>query len=256
MRKLSASPVSDAFDDMEDIPPAKAPPLRRRAAVIAGFEEEDTDFRLEGRASSVLRKPAGFAARKYRNLPQAATIFGAAFGALMVAVAVNALAFQKERHPAPLFDQSVQGQEAAPMPLVRPQAAAPLPPRSQQAAHAPEPAAVPAPPNPARVAAPKLPERPRDATASLDRQPKDPVGDLLRAGHTPEQALREPSAAVAAIQRTLARLGYGVTIDGLIGPATQAAISRFEKDHRMPVKGQLTAKLFREITAAQAQLPR
>ena len=238
---------------MDDLAPAKPAPARRRAPVIAGFEQDEADPRLAGRGSVGGRKPNPATLRKYRHLPQAATIFGAAFGALMVAIAVNALAFQKERHPAPLFDPAPQAGDAAAPPVPRPQASAPVPrPAPQQVAAAP--ATVTAPPAP--VLAPRLPERPRDATASLDRRPKDPVGDLLRAGHTPVQALREPSAAVAAVQRTLAKLGYGVTIDGMIGPVTQAAIARFEKDHRMPVKGQLTAKLFREISAAQGQLPR
>ena len=248
MRKFSASPAADAFDDDEDMQFAKVPAARKRPPIVGGFEEEPDP--RPATKSAAARKPGAAGTRKYRHLPQAATIFGAAVGALMVAIAVNALAFQKERHPAPLFDQASHAADAASLPAGRPQAAALQPPRPQ-VAQLPEPVILPA----VASAAPRQPERPHDATASLDKRPKDPVGDLLKAGRTPEPAIREPSAAVAAIQRTLAKLGYGVVVDGLIGPATQGAIARFEKDHRLPVKGQLTAKLFREITSAQAQLP-
>lgn len=192
------------------------------------------------------------------------TVVGAVFGALMAAIGVNALALQKERHPAPWFkggsaeEQGRGGEaEAQPKPITHdaaPRAGAQsaalepddepeLPPVRQ-----PAPRVAPAPAAPA-AARPKPPERPHDATASVDRRPKDPIGDLLKSGKTPASSA-EPSAAVAAIQRTLAKLGYKVTIDGVIGPSTQRAIAKFEHDHRLPVKGQLTARLFQEITAA------
>jgi Putative peptidoglycan binding domain len=192
--------------------------------------------------------------RRARLRPDAATIFGAAFGALMLAIGVNALALQRERHPAPLFDQ--------------PRAEAPRRPAIPADPHGPDqrlggaPAAsepVPAaagaaPPSPTPPPA-KPPERPRDATASLDKHPKDPIGDLLHSGKTPVRPGKEPSPAVAAIQRTLKKLGYKVEVDGRVGPATSKAIARFEHDHRMPVKGQLTARLFKEITAADGPKP-
>ena len=196
--------------------------------------------------------------RKARRRPNAATVFGAAFGALMLAIGVNALALQRERHPAPWFeppaddvkapDARYRESKAQDGPDKKPVAAAPAP----TPATAGEAAAVPTAPAPAAPAT-KPSERPRETTSSLDRRPKDPVGDLLRSGHTPARTGREPSAAVAAIQRTLKKLGYAVGVDGLVGKATTAAIARFEHDHRLPVKGQLTAKLFQEINALTAR---
>ena len=224
-----------------------------RNQTAAGFAPEvdvDGDFGLGGIGASRANQAFGRPRAKRRvGLPRAGAVFGAAFAALMLAIGVNAVALQKERHPAPWFD-TPQAQ-----PSVKQSAAEPAPPAPQTAAL--EPNAAPAPASPAAPAAKpqapaaklKSPERPRDATASLDRRPKDPIGDLLKSGKT-AAASPEPSAAVAAIQRTLVKLGYGLTVDGVIGPATQRAIAKFEHDHRLPVKGQLTARLFQEITAA------
>ena len=226
-----------------------------RHETAAGFAPE-VDFDLGGVSASRANQAFGRGARAKRRvgLPRAGAVFGAAFAALMLAIGVNALTLQKERHPAPWFD-TPQAPEPGPAPSAKQSAAEPATPtRPAPQTAAVEPDAAPAPQAPAAkpqapAAKPKLPERPRDATASLDRRPKDPIGDLLKSGKT-AAASPEPSAAVAAIQRTLAKLGYGVTVDGVIGPATQRAIAKFEHDHRLPVKGQLTARLFQEITAA------
>ncbi len=251
MRKFFASKDQTVAESDGFAEPVLRPVTQGRGAAIAdgqlsaaGFDAEDEP------ASPPKRIVPDRKARGLRQLrrPRAATVFGAAFGALMVAIGVNAVALQKERHPAPWFDKTPHGEESAPRQgAAQPAAPARAAPQ-QSAALAPEPA-PPVPPPPAPVTKPRPPERPRDATASVDRRPKDPIGDLLKAGKTPA-ASPEPSAAVAAIQRTLARLGYSVVVDGVIGAATQRAIAQFEHDHRLPVKGQLTARLFQEITAA------
>jgi peptidoglycan hydrolase-like protein with peptidoglycan-binding domain len=53
------------------------------------------------------------------------------------------------------------------------------------------------------------------------------------------------------VQRALNEYGYGpVKASGVADEATRAAISRFEKDHNLPVTGQVTPRLRRELSAA------
>jgi peptidoglycan hydrolase-like protein with peptidoglycan-binding domain len=55
---------------------------------------------------------------------------------------------------------------------------------------------------------------------------------------------------VAAVQRALTEYGYGqLKPTGTIGTDTQAAIQKFERERRMPVTGQVSDRLVRELTA-------
>ena len=79
-------------------------------------------------------------------------------------------------------------------------------------------------PKPANVAAPPSP-------------PSDPIAKLIA-----------PSKKVMAIQRALADFGYGqIKPTGLLDPETRAAVEKFERDHRMPVTGQITDHFVREL---------
>ena len=67
----------------------------------------------------------------------------------------------------------------------------------------------------------------------------DPIAELIA-----------PTKRVLAVQRALADYGYGqVKPTGVAGPDTQAAISKFERDHRLPVTGQISESLVRELAA-------
>jgi hypothetical protein len=58
------------------------------------------------------------------------------------------------------------------------------------------------------------------------------------------------SRRVAAVQRVLTEYGYGqLKATGTIGSDTQAAIQRFEREHKMPPTGQMSDRLVRELTA-------
>jgi peptidoglycan hydrolase-like protein with peptidoglycan-binding domain len=77
--------------------------------------------------------------------------------------------------------------------------------------------------------------------SAAPRQParKDPIADLL-----------SPSRPLAAIQRALTDFGYGqITPNGQYGPETRAAIERFERERKMPITGQVSDRLARELTA-------
>ena len=74
------------------------------------------------------------------------------------------------------------------------------------------------------------------ASATLRR---DPIAELLA-----------PSKQILAVQRALADYGYGqVQPTGVFDPATRAAIEKFERDRRMPVTGQVSDRLTRELAA-------
>jgi peptidoglycan hydrolase-like protein with peptidoglycan-binding domain len=58
------------------------------------------------------------------------------------------------------------------------------------------------------------------------------------------------SRRVAAVQRALTEYGYGqLKPTGTIGSDTQAAIQKFERDRKIPVTGQMSDRLVRELAA-------
>jgi peptidoglycan hydrolase-like protein with peptidoglycan-binding domain len=67
----------------------------------------------------------------------------------------------------------------------------------------------------------------------------DPIAELIA-----------PTKQVLAIQRALADFGYGqIKPTGVYDPATQAAIEKFERDRKLPVTGQISDQLVRELAA-------
>ncbi len=76
------------------------------------------------------------------------------------------------------------------------------------------------------------------AIAHVPAPRRDPIGNLIAS-----------SRPLAPIQRALSEFGYGpVETNGSFGPETRAAIERFERDHKMPVTGQLSDRLIRELS--------
>jgi peptidoglycan hydrolase-like protein with peptidoglycan-binding domain len=63
----------------------------------------------------------------------------------------------------------------------------------------------------------------------------------------------EPSVAsprVIALQRALAEFGYGqIKSSGIVDADTQRAIERFEREHKLPVTGQFSDRVVRELAA-------
>jgi peptidoglycan hydrolase-like protein with peptidoglycan-binding domain len=52
------------------------------------------------------------------------------------------------------------------------------------------------------------------------------------------------------VQRTLTEYGYGqLKPTGTVGSETQAAIQKFERDRKIPVTGQMSDRLVRELAA-------
>ena len=180
------------------------------------------------------------------------TVAAAFAFAAICAILANALFLQAGRHPSPMFGSVIAIPAAALAP------ASPLPrPRPVEAdASLLEP----------KPAEPKLAE-PRPA----EPKPADPLTNLVKATSAAPAAsstiVRPPapiplssrnetstnpaagSRRVAAVQRALTQYGYGqLKPTGTVGTETQAAIQKFERERKIPVIGQMSDRLVRELT--------
>src|SRR3974390_510684 len=81
------------------------------------------------------------------------------------------------------------------------------------------------------------------------------VATNVQRTHTAAPARRDPIAElitkrVLAVQRALADFGYGqIKPTGVYDPATQAAVEKFERARRLPINGQITDDVGRELAA-------
>jgi hypothetical protein len=214
--------------------------------------------RRRSRARAVTLEPEverGLAMRILLHSPKDMIAGVLAFAAVS-AIITNALFLQAGRHPSPMFGSVVTlpaSGVAAANPLPRPR------PLEADAAQAEprlvEPRAV-----ETRLAEPKPVERVPEPKAA------DPLAGLVNATIAPPAApasvLRPPAPIpalsrkdaaarrVAAVQRALTENGYGqLKPTGVMGADTQAAIQRFERERRLPVTGQVSDRLVRELAA-------
>ena len=182
-------------------------------------------------------------------------IAGALAFAAVSAIIANALFLQAGRHPSPMFGTVVAVPAAALAP------ASPLPrPRPVEAARVMEPS----------PAEPKAVEPKSDFKSEFKSEPRaaDPMTNLVKATAVPQTApaavarppapipaasRNDPASTprrVAAVQRTLTEYGYGqLKPTGTVGSETQAAIQKFERDRKIPVTGQMSDRLVRELAA-------
>jgi peptidoglycan hydrolase-like protein with peptidoglycan-binding domain len=73
------------------------------------------------------------------------------------------------------------------------------------------------------------------------------------ASAAPDSPPATPDPLIAAVQRALALAAYGpVGVDGFVGPQTRDAIMRFQRDHNLPVTGEISDSLVIELRAAGA----
>ena len=182
----------------------------------------------------------GLALRLFLHSPKD-VIAGALAFAVVTAIIANALLLQAGRHPAPMFGSVIT------MPAVASAPANPLPrPRPAEAdAYQAEP----------RAAEP----RPADPLANLVKTtspaPTVPAGVLRPLVPVPVSSHSDTAAIsgarrVAAVQRALTEYGYGqLKPTGVAGSDTQAAIQKFERARKLPLTGQVSDRLVRELTA-------
>lgn len=170
--------------------------------------------------------------------------------AAVIAIISNAMFMQAGRHPSPMFGvsgaTSSTSFSANPLPRPRPVEALARPelkavelaitdPRPMETRPA-EPLAAPARSAPATKPPAANVVRP---PAPIPASPRDPLGDLITS-----------SRRVASVQRALTEYGYGqLKPTGTVGSETQAAIQRFERDRKIPVTGQMSDRLVRELSA-------
>ncbi len=187
------------------------------------------------------------------------TLAGLVAATAISAIVANALFLQTGRHPAPMFGTVINLAAPSslslsnPMPRPRPVGAdtSPLEPRATEFRVEPKPAE-------------KAPEKPAETTASTPRS-GDPMTNLVIKSTTPTPpavAIARPPAPIpvqqspaarrlSGVQRALSEYGYGnLKITGTMSGETQSAIQTFERQHKMPVTGQVSDRLLRELAAA------
>lgn len=230
-------------------------------------KDEDTPRRRRGASAVAIESDAGrgLVMRILLHSPKDMVAGALAFAAV-TAIVANALFLQAGRHPAPLFGSVVV------MPPVVPTSASPLPrPRPVEAdASIAEPKSVESKTADPKAVDPRAAD-PRSADPkAADPRTTDPMTNLVKATSgapvVPSAIPRPPASIpgsagsdavagtgshrIAALQRALTEYGYGqLKPTGTIGPETLAAIQKFERARKLPVTGQVSERLVRELTA-------
>jgi hypothetical protein len=211
----------------------------------------------------------GLAMRMLLHSPKDMVAGALAFAAVS-AIITNALFLQAGRHPSPMFGS------VATMPAAALAPASPLPrPRPVEAdTSSSEPRAVEPRLVEPRLVEPRLAEprlaEPKPVEKPAEPKSADPLTNLVKATSAapvaPANVLRPPapipvssradsiagsgSRRVAAVQRALTEHGYGqLKPTGTVGSDTQAAIQKFERERKIPVTGQMSDRLVRELAA-------
>ncbi len=200
-------------------------PRRRRGANVAAIEAENEH---------------GPVMRVLLHSPKDVVAAALAF-AVVSAIIANALFLQAGHHPAPMFGSMVA------IPAIPAAPVSPLP--------RPRPIEL-------TIKSTETPSEPKP----VESKAADPLANLVKATTAapvaPSTVVRPPapipvgtantvgSRKVAAVQRTLTEYGYGqLKATGTVGADTQAAIQKFERERKMPVTGQMSDRLVRELTA-------
>jgi hypothetical protein len=208
-------------------------PRRRRGAGATAIE---------------VKAQRGLAMRIWLHSPKDVVAGALAFAAVSAIIA-NALFLQAGHHPSPMFGTVVA------LPAAEPAVASPLPrPRPVEAVTKPAEAL----PFELKTAEPKSAD-PLGNLVKATSAPPVPASNNVPRPPAPIPALsRNDSIAgptmgsrrIAAVQRALTEYGYGqLRPTGTIGSDTQAAIQKFERERKIPVTGQVSDRLVRELTA-------
>jgi hypothetical protein len=223
------------------------------------------DFNEQTRKPKAPRKTRGTAGKKKaagrgkkgkpRYLHYAAIGLSAS---LVVGIMINALALQHSRHPAPLFGKAIQlgAQPTPPAPTIESVVAA-LPPQPivAPANLVPAPTNI-APSMPAPIQRPHH-AAPEAAVPAAKVKQDDAIAKLLKTSTTPAAAEKSQAKAaekenpktVLAVQHALMKLGFVVKQTGTFGPTTKAALEAFERDQRLPVNGEMSRKILKQLSA-------
>ena len=183
--------------------------------------------------------------RRYLNILAAGF-----FVATAAAILLNALVWQRTRHPAPLFARAAPAAPAK-EPTIAGMSAVP--------ASRPQPAVTPiqAHDKPVEKPPPEIPASGHPRQTRVNSSPlHDEISQLPKAPPAPPaRPAREaagsaaPSKLVLAAQRALVKLGFVLNPDGVAGATTRQAIERYERDHGLPVHGDLSRAIMRQLSA-------
>ena len=170
------------------------------------------------------------------------TVAGALAFAVAVGIIANALFLQAGRHPAPMFGSVAAMQAAAATP------AYPLPRSRPAEADGSQPDLRPAEAKAADL--PNLIKTTGAPSVAPTFVPRPPAAiPVVSHGDSVANAVIG-SRRIAAVQRALTEYGYGqLKPTGVAGSDTQAAIQKFERARKLPVTGQVSDRLLRELTA-------
>jgi hypothetical protein len=178
--------------------------------------------------------------------------------AAVSAIIVNAVFLQSGPHPAPMFGSFV----AIPAGLG---GSNPLPrPRPLDADISPfDPKVIETRPAETKTADAKSTDTKNADTKAADAKSAapeqkyaDPLADLVKSISGGQGAARSQPAVqqsggarrIASVQRALTEYGYGqLKPTGMIGPDTQVAIQKFERERKLPVTGQVSDRLVHEL---------
>jgi Putative peptidoglycan binding domain len=225
-------------------------PRRRRSAKAVAMEAE---------------AERGLVMRAFLHSPKD-MVAGALAVAAIGAIVTNALFLQSGPHPSPMFGSVVTlpapGSPSSVNPLPRPRPAEAI--KSEAAPVEPKAA------DPKAVDSKAVEPKASDLRSS-DLKASDPLANLVKATSSAPistSAIPRPPAAipaapradtnlaqggtrrVAAVQRALTEYGYGqLKPTGTIGPDTQAAVAKFERDRKIPATGKMDDRMVRELSA-------
>ena len=236
--------------------------------------DNDRPGRRRGSGAAAAEAERGLAMRLLLHSPKDTLACALVFTAVSAIVA-NALFLQAGRHPSPMFGSVVTmpgaGPPTSPLPRPRPVATDEIVLEPKPG----EPKSFEPRPSEPRPSEPKRPEpKPSEVKPLESRtaEPKaaDPLANLVKATTgaapaAPSGVLRPPASIpvasrnetvassgprrVAAVQRALTQYGYGqLKPTGTAGSDTQAAIKKFEREHRIPVTGHISDRLVHELT--------
>ena len=172
------------------------------------------------------------------------------------AILTNALFLQAGRHPSPMFGSVVTlpPQVAVASPLPRPRPIVEADPQETRQVEV-------------RGADSRQADSRNTDARSADARTADAMTNLVvkstsAPATTPANVARPPAPIpaataqsagarrVAAVQRTLTQYGYGqLKPTGAVGADTQTAIAKFERERKLPVTGQMSDRLVRELSA-------
>ena len=217
-------------------------------------EDGEAPRRKRGSKAAVVEPHAerGLVMRALLHSPKD-TVAGVLASVAAGAVITNALFLQAGPHPAPMFGSTVVNLTATP-------AASSLLPR-------PRPVEA-----DATVAEPRQAERPGESrtpeTKAAESRAGDPLANLVKttvpssqptttaalssSSNAPRPPVPIPQTAagrrVAAVQRALTEYGYGqLKATGTMGPDTQVAIQKFERERKLPVTGNISDRVVHEL---------